>query len=316
MLRRTIIGGFLAMVFLAGIFIFHQLRDDRRAHIAESLLIVRPFNNALLTRAFEREVRRSSPGIARLGFLQETTMNGAIKLTNGVIRLVTTGVTGADAERLANSAAQEVCALLDRRYGIRAAPIGPALGVSSSALGPRPSWLRFGNATPGYFPTSGRVFFPKPAISLDPGGGWMRAYNLLREPEQDVSLLGQGKFKDGFISAFRFGPQITNVQSAVEVRRRSLERTEGFIESSWKEEPFATEGGLHGVHTSFMRQYPAPFRGGTVLMPAFNHEYLVTNAQSRCVGIGYLDASSSSTATPGSRSDEVQTMIRRTLRTE
>lgn len=329
MLKRIIIGGCLALVLLVGILVFRASRDQSRAYIAESLLIVRPFNNTFLTRAFEREVRRSSPGIKRLGFQvsteSETTPKGTICQTNGVIRLVAAGRTAADAERLANSASDGLCATLRQHYGVSATPIGQAHGAPSSAFH-EPYRLRFGNATPGYFPTAGRVFYERSAISIDPGYGWTRSYTLLRtkgmgrEREPDLHLIGKGKFNGGFIHQFPMSPEFTNVQSGIADRRSKANLQQGLIESSWKEEPFATESGLHGVHASFNREYPAPFRGGTVLMATTTHEYLVTNAQSRCVCVHYVGASSSN-ARPGdtisaTTSEEVQRMIRRTLRVE
>jgi hypothetical protein len=75
------------------------------------------------------------------------------------------------------------------------------------------------------------------------------------------------------------------------------------------------------VHISSMRRYPASFQRGMVLMTQTSHEYFVSNAQSRCVAISYTSASwiherRPRGATSGSGSDEVQEMIRRTLRTE
>jgi hypothetical protein len=323
MLKRAVIGCCLAIVLLAGTLVFRQLRNDSRTCFAESLLVVRPFNNGLLAPAFEREVMGNSPAIVRLGFclapLKETTLKGTTLRTNGLIRLVAAGPTAADAERSADSAAGAVGSLLERHYGIHSAPIGPAQSVSSSTLR-KPFWPRLGNPTPGYFPTAGRVLFPLPGISIDPGEGWMRSYTVWPKAQCGLTLIGKGKFNGGFIIASVFSPEITNVQSAVESRRGEAEGQQGFIASSWKEEPFATESGLHGAHISYIRQYPAAFQGWTVLMTQTSHDYLVTNAQSRCVGITYDSAVSSharSRATaPGGGHQEVQEVIRRTLRTE
>jgi hypothetical protein len=318
MLRRAVIGCCLAIVFLAGTLVFRQLRNDSRTCLAESLLVVRPFNNGLLARAFEREVMRTSPAIIRLGFcvapLKETTLKGTTLQTNGLIRLVAAGATAADAKRSADSAAAAVGSQLERHYGIHSVPIGPAQSVSSSALR-NPFWPRLGNPTPGYFPTAGRVLFPRPVMSIDPGDGWMRSYTVWPKPQCGLTLIGKGKFNGSFIRAFEFSPEITNVHSAVESRRGDVEGQQGFIEASWKQEPFATESGLHGVHISYTQQYPTPVRGWMALMTQTSHEYLVTNAQSRCVGIAHTTASLKSIVSAGA-SDEVQEIIRRTLRTE
>jgi hypothetical protein len=328
MLRRIVIGGCLALGLLVGILVFRESGDDSRAYAAESLLIVRPFNNALLGRAFEREVRRSSPGITRLGFqllnCTITTSNGTTRQTNGVVRLVAAGGTAADAKRLANDASDGVGAILRQQYGISTTPIGQAHSAPSSAFR-EPFRLRFGTTAPGYFPAAGRVFFPGAAISMDPGNGWMRSYDLLykgvgREPEPVLELIGKGKFNGGFIRAFPLRPEVTNVQSAIAELRSGAQRQQGFIESSWKEEPSETEDGLQGVHTSFTQQYPSPFQGGVVLMSITTRDYLVTNAQSRRVCIQYISVSSSN-ARPGEtisamESEQAQRMIRSTSRVE
>jgi hypothetical protein len=180
--------------------------------------------------------------------------------------------------------------------------------------------LSFGNATPREFPTAGRVFFEKSAISIDPGNDWLRYYMVGREPDCDLHLRGKGKLNGGSITAVQLRAEITNVQSGVEELRPRTDRDTGLIESSWKEEPFASETGLHGVHASFTQQYPSSFRGGMVFMTQTTHVYLVTNAQSHCVGIRYVSASSSNerpnNIVPGSESEEVQRMIQRTLRAE
>jgi hypothetical protein len=329
MLRRVVIAGCLALALIAGTLVFRESGDDRRGYAAETFLIVSPFKNALLGRAFEREVRRSSPGITRLGFQvlnsSTTTPNGTTRQTNGVVRLVAAGRTAADAERLAKDASERARAILQQQYSISTTPIGQAASAPSSSFH-EPFRVRFGNAASGYFPTAGRVFFPGPAISIDPGNGWVRSYELLqtkgggREPEPVLYLIGKGKFNGGFITAFPLGPDVTNLQSRAAELRSRAQRQQGFIQSSWEEQPFETENGLRGVRTSFTRQYPAPFQGGTVLMTATTHEYLATNAQSRCVCIQYLSGTSSN-ARPGEtisaiESEEVQRMIRSTLRVE
>ena len=157
--------------------------------------------------------------------------------------------------------------------------------------------------------------FPLPVISIDPGDSWMRSYTVWPKPECELTLIGKGKFNGSFISAFEFSQEITNVQSGVESRRRAVGGDQSFIEASWKQEPFATESGLHGVHISYTRQYPAPFRGWMVLMTQTSHEYLVTNAQSRCVAIVHTTDSRKSIVSARA-SDEVQEIIRRTMRTE
>lgn len=307
--RRLVIGGFLAVVLLLGTLVFRGSTDHSRAYIAESLLVVRPFNNALLRRAFEREVRRSCAGIGRLGFelstLADRTSHGITYQTNGVIRLLAAGATAAEAERLANSAAEGVRVALGQRYGVAATPLVQAHSAPASAHH-EPFRLSFGDATPGPFPTLGRVYFQKPEISIDPGSGWMRWYAVIRAPVCDPELIGKGKMNGAFIRAARVG-QFTNVASATGHLHSQIDQEQGLIE--YKEEPFATESGMEGAHISFTRQHvsPNPRSGGMTLMTPTTHYYVFTNAHSRAVVLMYLTVS-------GTESEEVQRMIRRTLR--
>jgi hypothetical protein len=314
--RRVVIGGFLAVVLLVGTLVFRGSVDHSRAYIAESLLVVSPFTNALLLPAFKREVMRSSPGIVRLGFELSTsadrTSKGITYQTNGVIWLLAAGATAADAERLANTASEGVRVALGQRYGVAATPLIQAHSAPSSALH-EPFRLRFGgNATPGPFPTVGRVYFQKPEVSIDPGTGWMREYAVGREPVCDPGLTGIGKMNGAFIRAVCVGVgQFTNVPSATGHLHSQIDQEQELIESSYKEEPFATESGMQGAHISFTRQHvaPNPRSGGMTLMTPTTHYYVFTNAHSRAVVLMYLTVS-------GSESEEVQRMIRRTLRVD
>lgn len=314
--RRVVIGGFLAVLLLVGTLVFRESFDHSRAYIAESLLVVRPFNNALLLPAFKREVMRSSPGIVRLGFELSTcadrTSKGITYQTNGVIRLLVAGATAADAERLANTASEGVRVALGQRYGVAATPLIQAHSAPSSALH-EPFRLRFGgNATPGPFPTVGRVYFQKPEVSIEPGYGFERWYVMRREPVCDPELIGKGKMNGAFIRAGCVGVgQFTNVPSATGHLHSQIDQEQELIESSYKEEPFATESGMEGAHISFTRQHvaPNPRSGGMTLMTPTTHYYVFTNAHSRAVVLMYLTVS-------GSESEEVQRMIRRTLRVD
>jgi hypothetical protein len=311
--RRVVIAGCLVVVLLIGSLVFRGSFDHSREHIAESLLVVRPFNSALLGRAFEREVRRSCAGLAFLGFqvstFTSTTLNGTTHETNGVIRLLTVGATAADAERLANNASDAVCGGLAQRYGVAATRLAQAHSAPSSALH-EPFRLRFGDAIPGQFPTVGRVYFQRPEVSIDPGHGWTRSFVVGREPPFDPQLAGKGKLNGAFIQAVRLG-QFTNVQSAIADVYSRISPRQGLADPSYKEEAFATESGIEGTHLAFTRQYaaPNPVQGGMTLMTPTTHYYVFRNAHSRYVALIYNTVS-------GTESEEVQQMIRRTLRVQ
>jgi hypothetical protein len=134
----------------------------------------------------------------------------------------------------------------------------------------------------------------------------MRWYAVIRAPVCDPELIGKGKMNGAFIRAARVG-QFTNVASATGHLHSQIDQEQGLIE--YKEEPFATESGMEGAHISFTRQHvsPNPRSGGMTLMTPTTHYYVFTNAHSRAVVLMYLTVS-------GTESEEVQRMIRRTLR--
>ena len=133
------------------------------------------------------------------------------------------------------------------------------------------------------------------------------------EPECELALLGKGS---GFISAYKLLPGCTNLQSGARELRPRANRELGLVESSVKEEPFATQSGLHGVELSFTQQYPC----GMNILTQTTHNYLFTNAQSCLVYLSYHTASADNDKPgnnlSGSDSENVQRMIQRTLRVE
>jgi hypothetical protein len=226
------------------------------------------------------------------------------------MRLVAAGSTPTEAEQLAKKAAEGVRVTLQQSYGTTVTILGPARSYAASAV--RTSFrLRFRNADQGPFPTAGPVCFQRPGISINPGDGWMRHYMLGLDSGCDPQLIGQRKFNGDFLQPVLLGPLSTNVESGIAELRPSIAQQPGFIQSSCKEEPFASDSGLHGLHASFARKYPVPNpRGaGMILLTPTTHYYLVTNAHSRCAGIVYITVT-------GKESEQVQRMIRRTLRLE
>jgi len=312
MLRRVIIGTGFAVVLAGGILVLHDTFDRNRDYRAESLLMLHPFNDALLQSAFERKLKRSCGRISRLEFQVSTrtytTLKGTTSQTNAVIRLVAAAATREEAEQFANNASEAACVTLRQLYGVTATPLGQAHGVLSSELD-EPFRLRFGKATPGPFPTAGPVYFQKPGLSIDPGDGWMRSYGFAGNPSCDPQLFGRKRLNGSFILVSVLNSSYTNLGAAVEAFRPRSDRQKGLVESSYKEEPFATKSGVHGVHSSFVRQYPSPNRvsGGVSLLTQTTHQYLFTNAHSRYVAL--------QNDFVGNQSEqEVQAMIRRTLK--
>lgn len=232
----VIVAGCVILLLLGAILLVGLLLGDGLRSRAEALVTVRPFNNTLLQPAFERQIRRSTPGIIKVQFQvstwSETNLKGTTKETNGVIRLVAAGHTMAEAERRATEAASEVCAGLKELYGTSANLLHRVHGTPRSAIHEHPRFrLRLGSATPGPFPTGGPVYFPGRGISLDPGSGWMRHYSLGREPADGLLLIGEGDLNGASIHVFSFGPTFTNVEE----------------DSGTYPSPVAATGGFHRV---------------------------------------------------------------------
>jgi hypothetical protein len=307
MRARVIIGCCLALALLTLAIVLRRSNGHSRAYIAESLLVVRPFNNALLQRRFEREVRNSFTGIARLGFelsiYTSTTPKGTTRETNCVIRLLVAGATEAEAERRATNASSGLRAALWQRYGVRATRLDQVHSAPSSAAH-EPFRFEFADTAPGPFATIGPVFFQKPHITLDPGDGWTRSYTVSGDPACDPILIGKGRFNGAFIQAYLSESRAADVQSRLGELRAWTDQQPAIIKLSRKEEPFTTESGMHGAHTSFTQQNLGP---NGILMAQTTHHYVFTNAQSGWAGITYHTAS-------GGESQEVQRMIRRSLK--
>jgi hypothetical protein len=87
---------------------------------AESAIIVRPYTNAVFTRAFEAHIIRTIPGVLRLRVvpgLSAVPRPGVTVLTNSaVIRIISIGSTTNDAQRAGNDAAQRLCRTVSADY--------------------------------------------------------------------------------------------------------------------------------------------------------------------------------------------------------
>jgi hypothetical protein len=171
-------------------------------------------------------------------------------------------------------------------------------------------------------------------FSIEPGDRWVRYYEHLGYPACHLSqVAGSGEFSghsirvslldegttfkrpEGWTFVNRHNSRapkgLADTEAATAEVRAQFATNSRAIPSSWREEPFVSDSGAHGLCLSFIEQYPVPNPklGGTTIMTQAVHDYILTNAQQRCVLLRYV------TVAPD-RSDTVRQMIQRTLRLE
>ncbi|MGA2660852.1 MAG: hypothetical protein ABSH34_25490 [Verrucomicrobiota bacterium] len=276
-------------------------------------------------------------GLKRLNVVETPvtiTLKGTTKETNGLIRLTAAGPDPAAAERAAGEGANRLCDRLRQTFGSTNRIVGRAHSFASSSVHQR-TWFTFRKAAPvTAFPVAGRVFFDHAGLSIDPGSRWDRYYDWIGYPACHLaSLSGVGRFSGNSIHASLVGEHISSrgadgwtfvarrksdasralpeVDAAVAESRSQFQTNSRTIPSSWREDPFVSDSGVHGTRLSFIEQYPAinPRLGGTMTMTQAVHEYILTNAQQRGVTLEYVTVTESA-------SDAVRRMIEKTLRLE
>jgi len=323
-------------LILVTVFLFQALRQP--GYLGESFVTMRPFNAAVLRSDFRRRVIKSCPGMATLGVMIETpamiTLQGTSQETNGLIRVITAGANSAEAESAAVQGARRLGEILHQSFGATNTVVGSAHSFPSS-LFHEPSQLGFRKAAPvASFRAAGRVFFDHPGISIEPCGRWIRYYEWLGYPACYLSqAAGGGVFSGNFLRACLLDEDVAfqrpagwtfvsrhgsplpkgleGVEAAAAELRSQFEKNSRAIPSSWRQEPFVSDSGAHGLCLSFSEQCPVPNprHGGTTIMTQAVCDYILTNAHQRCVLLRHLTTSSSS-------SDKVRQMIQRTLRLE
>ena len=311
---RVTVGWCLVTLLLVIALIVWIALGMRPEYGAESLLVVRPLDNAILGRSFERDIVRSNPGIVRLGvqvsLWTENTLKGTTQHTNGVVRLIAAGVTAAEAERIANQAAEGVCQTLQKDYRASTRILSPAHSIPPASIHESSKFRLGGSSQPG-FPAAGRVPFHDAGISIDPGVDWKRYFTVWSEAKCDTQLMGQGNYAGAVLRGWLLGPTATNEASGVQEIRSQIDHEQGLIESSRKEQPFVSGSGLHGTHLSFLKQYATAnaARSGPALISHKIHYYVIMNARGRCAVLMY------STVLAG-ESEQIQRMIQSTLRAD
>lgn len=121
--RRWLLATCICMLLLfAAILVFRPSREEH--YLAETKIMVRPYTNALLTKQFEATIIQSIPSVIRLKVtagMAARPGSGVPSVTNSaVIRIVVGGVTGPDAERLADQAAISLCSTTRQSFAAEA----------------------------------------------------------------------------------------------------------------------------------------------------------------------------------------------------
>lgn len=327
---------FCLAVVLEIVFLLPSPKEQR--YQAESFVTLRPFNPAILRSDFQRKVIKACPGVVRLTValepLTSTTLKGTTKETNGLIRLLAAGPDATAAERAAGEGATRLCDMLRQSFGSTNRIVGRTHSFASSSVHQRTLFTFRETAAVRAFPVAGRVFFDHAGVSIEPGSQWDRHYDWIGYPACHLaSLSGVGKFSGNYIQVFLVDEAVSSggaegwtfvarrksdgaqalpeVEAAIAEPRARFHTNSRAIPSSWREEPFASDSGVHGTRLSFIEQYPVfnPRLGGTMTITKGVHQYLLMNAQRHWVLLQYFTLT-------GSASDADRQMIERTLRLE
>jgi hypothetical protein len=147
--------------------------------------------------------------------------------------------------------------------------------------------------------SSGTVVFPDAGVALDVGDGWKRVDVSPGPPVCPPTLVGE----HGMIRAMLFAPDRSDLEKAASGLRSMFEVNSEAIKDSFRQEEFAAESGLRGLHLSYAQRSQKE----TEVIETRSHNYIVTNRAGRCVSISYL-------APAGRDSDIVHQMVRKSLR--
>lgn len=130
--RFVVASGGTILVVVA---VFLLAPSGGRRYLAQSVVIAKPYTNALFARSFETHVIQMTPQVLRLRVMPAFNAMpglGTPVLTNGVwIRIFVVGATAQDAERVADEAAASVCWTLLTNYGVAGAIIERGHSVRS-----------------------------------------------------------------------------------------------------------------------------------------------------------------------------------------
>lgn len=147
--------------------------------------------------------------------------------------------------------------------------------------------------------TSGVVTFADAGVSLDVAEGWKRIDVSPGPPVCPPTLVSE----HGMVRAMLFAPNHSDLQKAASSLRSVFDANVEAVKDSFRQEEFATESGVRGVHLSYAQRSE---KDGHVT-EMHSHNYIVMNRAGRCVSISYL-------APAANDSDAVHQMVRKSLR--
>ena len=144
---------------------------------------------------------------------------------------------------------------------------------------------------------SNRVTFKPALVSIDVGPGWAVENVPVRELACTPRLMG----KAGMINALALDKDISDLKTAADQMQTALSSTSKAAPDSFKQESFATDTGLMGIHLS----YSAKSDKGDLR----SHNFITQNRTGRFVSISYITS-------PEVESPAVIAAIQKTLRVE
>jgi hypothetical protein len=147
--------------------------------------------------------------------------------------------------------------------------------------------------------SSGIVVFADSGVALEVGDGWKRIDINPGPPVCPPTLVSE----HGMVRAMLFAPDSSDVEEATSNLRSMFDANAEAVKDSFREEDFAAESGLRGVHVTYVER---PQKEGQAV-EMHSHNYIITNQAGRCVSISYI-------APADGDSGVVHQMIRKSLR--
>jgi hypothetical protein len=147
--KRFLLVALVALI-MVGVAL-HIAPPSSRRYRADSLVVAKPFTNALSGRSFEAHVIRTIPGVLRLQVsptFSGVPTPGLPAITNGMgIRIVAFGPTPEGAQQAANEAATQLSRTVLTNYGVS----GETVDMATSAR-------RYSYFHDSFQPAVGRIF--------------------------------------------------------------------------------------------------------------------------------------------------------------
>lgn len=128
--------------------------------------------------------------------------------------------------------------------------------------------------------SSGVVSFADSGVALVPGADWQETES---PSVRQVVLKGQGPFEGNVIKVYA-PADVADAQSGVALLRAKAAARPEVSQDSFKQEDFASDSGVRGIHFSYESSDPEHRMASKVRA----HNYLFQNKNGRCVVIFYI----------------------------